>query len=55
MTSVITPAAVAHDCPDCLSETAIVHLGDNLHVVQILHDDTCPTLARIEADKEERA
>lgn len=48
----VTRAAVAHDCPDCLSETAIVHLGDNIHVVQISHDDTCPTLARIEAGYE---
>lgn len=42
-------APVAHDCPDCLSDTNIVHLGSNIHVVQISHDDTCPTLARIEA------
>ena len=52
MSPIIATAAVAHDCPDCLSETAIVHLGDNIHVVQISHDPTCPTLARIEATHE---
>lgn len=48
--TITTPALIAHDCPDCLSETRIMHLDDNLHVVQISHDPTCPTLARIEAD-----
>jgi len=51
MSAMLATAAVAHDCPDCLSETRIVHLGDNIHVVQILHDDTCPTYQRLEADR----
>jgi len=46
-----TLTAVSHDCADCLSETRIIHLGDNIHVVKIFHDDECPTLARIEAPK----
>ena len=49
MTPLRTQSAVAHDCPDCLSDTNILHLGDNIHVIQISHDDGCPTLARIEA------
>lgn len=51
MTPATIPAAIVHDCPDCLSETRIVHLGDNLHVVQISHDPTCPTYQRIEAEQ----
>ncbi|SDQ49661.1 hypothetical protein [Leucobacter chromiiresistens] len=50
MTAITTMAAHTHDCPDCLSETRLVHLADNIHVVQILHDDTCPTYQRIEGD-----
>ena len=49
MSTLLTPALVAHDCPDCLSETHIIHLGDNVHVVQISHDDTCPTYLQMEA------
>lgn len=47
MTTETLPQLVAHDCPDCLSDTRIVHLGDNIHFVQIFHDDSCPTLAKI--------
>lgn len=52
MTTAALTTLVAHDCPDCHSETRIVHLGDNIHVVQIFHDDTCPTLAKIDANHE---
>ena len=52
MSAILATAAVAHDCPDCLSETRIIHLGDNVHVIQISHDDTCPTYLRIEATNE---
>lgn len=49
MTTTISPALIAHDCPDCLSDTAIVHLADGVHLIEISHDPTCPTLAKIEA------
>lgn len=50
MSPTLATAAVAHDCPDCLSDTAIIHLGDNVHVIQISHDETCPTFAKIEGE-----
>lgn len=53
MTTLNALTLTAHDCPDCLSDTNIVHLGDNIHVVQISHDDHCPTLAKIQARKEQ--
>ncbi|MBC9943791.1 hypothetical protein ICL81_04525 [Leucobacter sp. cx-328] len=53
MSTISALETVAHDCPDCLSDTNIVHIGDNIHVVQISHDDHCPTLAKIEARKEQ--
>lgn len=52
MTTSTLTVPVAHDCPDCLSDTNIVHMGDNIHVIQISHDPGCPTLARIEANHE---
>ena len=52
MTATTTMAALTYSCSDCLSETRIVHLEDNIHVVQIFHDDTCPTLTRIGAEND---
>lgn len=54
MSPLIAPAVVAHDCPDCLSETRLVHLEDNIHIAQVLHDETCPTYLRIQAKREAR-
>lgn len=51
MTTKMINLPVAHDCPDCLSETRIIHLESNVHVVQISHDPTCPTYQRIETKK----
>ena len=52
MSTLITPADVAHDCPDCLSETRIVHLGDNVHIIEISHDSTCPTYQEMQSSSE---
>lgn len=51
MFATTTPAAVTYDCPDCNSETHFVHVDDNVHLVRIYHDDTCPTLARFEGEQ----
>ncbi|MGO2658367.1 hypothetical protein [Mycetocola reblochoni] len=37
-------------CPDCNAEARLEPASSGVTVLQILHDDTCPTLARIEAN-----
>jgi len=36
-------------CPDCDSDTQLVESG-GVYIVQILHDDTCPTYRRLLAE-----
>lgn len=35
--------SVGDPCLDCDSDMRLVELGPNLTVLQVLHDDTCPT------------
>lgn len=35
-------------CPDCDAEMRVVEVSPGVSILQILHDDTCPTLATIE-------
>lgn len=36
-------------CPDCNSDTVLTQTGTNVWVLGIVHDDTCPSLATINA------
>ena len=33
-------------CPDCDADTTTVEVSPNLFVVEVRHDDTCPTWAQ---------
>ncbi len=35
-------------CPDCNAITRAVKVTPNLTILQVLHDDTCPLLHRLE-------
>lgn len=39
-----TDAGARHACPDCLAETRLVQLDDNVWVLQVFHDHGCPNL-----------
>ncbi|MBA2730481.1 MAG: hypothetical protein H0U48_06995 [Euzebyaceae bacterium] len=45
-------AAVAsgYRCPDCDADAALREVRPLVYVLDVAHDDTCPTLARLEGD-----
>lgn len=40
-------------CPDCNSDTILTDTGNNIWVLGIVHDDTCPTLAALATNQKE--
>lgn len=38
-------------CPDCNADVALVEASPSVYVLEIRHDDTCPTLAVIEGKR----
>ncbi|WP_276330441.1 hypothetical protein [Mycetocola reblochoni] len=41
---------IIQPCPDCNADASIEQLSPGVTRFNIWHDDTCPTLARIEAN-----
>lgn len=44
-----TSAALNYRCPDCNNDTRLVQVAPNVWSLQVLHDDTCPTLGALVA------
>lgn len=47
-----TSAAFGFQCPDCASDTRLVQVTPGVYVLQVVHDDTCPTYPRTTASSE---
>ncbi len=37
-------------CPDCCADTELVQSSPGVHVLEVRHDDTCPTYRSIQRD-----
>lgn len=35
---------LSYECPDCASDTHLVQVTPGVYVLEVRHDDTCPTL-----------
>lgn len=42
-----TMDGLSYECPDCASDAQLVQVKPGVYVLQVRHDDTCPTLRRI--------
>lgn len=38
-------------CPDCNADTQAVEIAPNITIMQVLHDDTCPTYRAMERSR----
>lgn len=38
-------------CPDCNADTQTVEIAPNITIMQVLHDDTCPTYRAMERSR----
>lgn len=41
-------AGPVYECPDCNVDTGLVEVSPGVLVIQVYHDDTCPTFLRME-------
>lgn len=48
----MTDNAPKYECPDCQPDSQLEDMGDNVFVLRVHHDATCPTLAEINAKRD---
>jgi len=39
------------ECPDCCADTELVQPTPGVHVLEVRHDETCPTYRRMQGDR----